>query len=319
MLFKFENGKRDAKMAYLFPGQGSQSVGMGYELYQQSAAARSVFLEMDAALEMPLTKLLFEGPEDELKQTMNAQPAIMAVSLACLKAMEETLGEEAIPYPSLLAGHSLGEYTALAVSGVLDISDTARLVRERGRLMQEACEKKPGVMAAILGLDEITVEEVCRETGAYISNINSAEQIVISGERIAMARALDLATARGARRVVPLQVSGAFHSSLMEPARQGLVDAIASLQFQDPQIPIVANCTGKPLNTAKAVKEELISQICSCVQWERSITYMVSSGVSRFVEVGPGKVLSGLVKRISQAANVASVSDMASILSLAAP
>ncbi|MBI4298807.1 MAG: ACP S-malonyltransferase [Chloroflexi bacterium] len=316
MLLRPENSAVNTSLAYLFPGQGSQAVGIGLQLYQQSPSAKAVLQEVDEALKTPLTKIMFEGPEEELKNTINAQPAILAVSLACVRAMEETLGPGGVSHPCLLAGHSLGEYTALAVSGVLNISDTARLVRERGRLMQEACEKKPGIMAAVLGLDEITLEEICRQTNTYISNINSDDQIVISGERVAMVRALDMATARGAKRVIPLQVSGAFHSSLMEPAREGLVEAISSLEFQDPQIPIVANCTGQPLTTARSIKEELISQICSCVQWKRSIKYMVSSGVSSFLEVGPGKVLSGLVKRINQDARVASVSDMTSILSL---
>ena len=309
-------GTSSTRVAYLFPGQGAQAVGMGQELYDRSPGARSVFHEVDMALGRPLTTLLFSGPEEELRQTVNAQPAIMAVSLACIKAMEETLDGEAMPQPIFMAGHSLGEYTALAVAGVLDVAETAQLVQKRGSLMQEACDQNPGTMAAVLGLDEMTLEEIARETGTYVSNINTEEQIVISGERMAIARALDLASARGAKKGIPLSVGGAFHSGLMEPARAGLVEAVNQLDFRDPEVPIVANCTGKPLTTGESVKQELVSQICDCVQWKRSIDYMVRAGVSNFIEVGPGKSLSGMVKRINKKANVASVGDIDSILSL---
>ncbi|MCH8205566.1 MAG: ACP S-malonyltransferase [Chloroflexi bacterium] len=304
------------QVAYLFPGQGAQVVGMGRELYERSPTARSVFDEVDAALGRPLTRLLFEGPEDELRQTVNAQPAIMAVSLACALAIEEQLGVKAAPQPAMMAGHSLGEYTALAVAGVLSVADTAKLVSARGELMQEACDRNPGTMAAVLGLDEMTMEEIARETGTYVSNVNTAEQIVISGERIAVARTLDLASARGAKKVIPLRVGGAFHSGLMEPARAGLIEAVNSLTFDDPKVPIIANYTGEPLTTADSVKRELVAQICGCVQWKRSIDYMVGSGVSNFIEVGPGKALGGMVKRISREAKITSVGDMDSILSL---
>lgn len=304
------------QVAYLFPGQGAQAVGMGRELYERSPVARSVFEEVDSALGRPLTRVLFEGPEDELRQTVNAQPAIMAVSLACALAIEEQLGTKATARPAMIAGHSLGEYTALAVAGVLDVADTAKLVSARGELMQEACDRNPGTMAAILGLDEMTLEEIARETGTYVSNVNTAEQIVISGERIAVARALDLASARGAKKVIPLKVGGAFHSGLMEPARTGLIEAANSLSFKDPEIPIIANCTGQPLTTADSVRKELIAQICGCVQWKKSIDYMVGSGVSNFIEVGPGKTLSGMVKRINRDAKITSVGDIDSILDL---
>ena len=313
---RFEDETHFSQIAFLFPGQGSQFVGMGRELYDSSPTARSVFEEVDYALDFPLSTLIFEGPEESLKDTVNSQPAITAVSLASVKAMEDMVESSARPKPVLLAGHSLGEYTALAVAGVLDIADTARLVRERGRLMQEACEKRPGGMAAILGLDETTVEEVCRQTGTYISNVNTGTQIVISGERQALAMALDLASARGARKVVPLRVSGAFHSGLMEPAKEGLVKTIASIAFREPQVPVVANVTGRALTTADALKEELVIQMNSCVQWKRSVDFMVDSGVSSFLELGPGKVLSGLVKSINRSVTVSNVSDVSSIMSL---
>ena len=303
-------------MGYLFPGQGAQAVGMGRQLYDESSAAREVFQQVDEALGRSLTDILFNGPEESLRQTINAQPGIMAVSLACIKAMEEKLAPDALPRPVVTAGHSLGEYTAMAVAGVLDIGDTAKLVQRRGELMQEACDKNPGTMAAILGLDEMTLEEIARETGTYVSNINTAEQIVISGDNIAVARACDLATARGAKKAIPLRVGGAFHSGLMEPAKVGLLDAISEMEFHAPEIPIIGNCTGEPLTTAESVKQELVSQVCSCVQWKRSIDYMMGSGVQSFIEVGPGKALSGMVKRISRDAEITSVGDIDSILSL---
>lgn len=302
--------------AYLFPGQGAQAVGMGKELYEKSDAAKAVFREVDAALGRPLTKLVFEGPSEELRRTVNAQPAIMAVSLACFKAMEESFGGVSGPEPILMAGHSLGEYTALVVSGVLEVGEAACLVQERGRLMQEACDQRPGSMAAILGLDEMTIEEISRETGTYVSNINTPQQVVISGDRMLVAQALDLAVARGAKKVAPLQVGGAFHSALMEPATVGLADAISKLHFRDPQVPIVANCTGEPLTSAEGVRRELVSQISNCVLWSRSIDYMLRCGVSCFVELGPGRTLSSMVKRIDKSTNVVSVGDMDSILDL---
>lgn len=313
MTLNFMSPSSGPRAAFLFPGQGAQAVGMGQELYENSAAARDVFYAVDESLGRSLTKVMFEGPEEELKQTINAQPGIMAVSLACVKAMEEQLGPDQMPQAVLTAGHSLGEYTALAVSGVLSVADTALLVQKRGEYMQHACDENPGTMAAILGLDEMTMEEIARQTGTYVSNINTSEQIVISGEVVRVAQALDLATARGAKKAIPLKVGGAFHSGLMEPARAGLVDTINSLSFQDPIIPIVGNCTGKPLQSADDIKRELTTQICECVQWKRSIDFMVDSGVSEFIEIGPGRALSGMVKRINRDATVTSVGDIDSI------
>ena len=316
MSINFKPISKGSGVAYLFPGQGAQSVGMGRELYDQSSAARSVFNEVDTALERPLSSLLFDGPEDDLRQTLNAQPAIMAVSLAAFNAMEENLGVELMPKPELIAGHSLGEYTALAVAGVLTIGETANLVQQRARLMQAACEQNPGSMAAVVGLDQITIEEICREAGTYVSNINTPNQIVISGDMMAVANTLDMALARGARKAIPLRVGGAFHSALMEPAKLGLAEVIREMTFKDPTVPIVANCTGEPLTKAQDVKRELISQICKCVEWERSIDYMIGSGVSQFFEVGPGSVLSAMVKRIDSSAEAVSVGDMDAILRL---
>jgi [acyl-carrier-protein] S-malonyltransferase len=259
---------------------------------------------------MPLSRLCFEGPEEELCDTINAQPAILTTSIACLRAASEY----GIPLkPVLVAGHSLGEYTALVAANVIEFSDAVRLVRERGRLMHKAGKTKPGGMAAIIGLDEASLEEVCLETGAHIANLNCSGQIAISGTRESLARSMDLAKARGARRVVPLQVSGAFHSVLMQPMVEGMAQAISHVSFSLPQVPVVANSTAQPLTSPDEVKEELLRQLCHCVQWQPSVEYMVGVGVSTFIEIGPGQVLSGLIKRISNEVQVLNMSDLESI------
>lgn len=297
--------------AWVFPGQGAQKVGMGKDLYETFPAARAVFQEVDAALGFPLSELCFNGPEEELRQTINAQPAIMTVSLACLAAARESTS---IPdHPAFVAGHSLGEYSALVATGVLDLKDGILLVRERGRLMQEAGQRSPGTMAAIIGLDEWEVEDVCREAGAEICNINSQSQIVIGGWRDAVLRAMDMAKARGARRVIPLNVSGAFHSSLMQPAAAGMAEALNAFTFRHPSVPIIANCTGQPLTTGESVRQELLQQVCRPVQWLRSVQYLLSEGVSTFVEIGPGRVLAGLIKSIASNTEIRNIEDVASI------
>jgi len=284
---------------------------MGLELYKTSSCARKVFDLIDASLSIPLSQLMFEGPAGELEKTVNSQPAIMAASLASLAALDEVHQGEKV-HPTALAGHSLGEYTSLVAAGVIDLADGIRLVRERGRLMQDAADRCAGGMAAIIGLDEEAVEGVCQEAGVEIANINSDSQIVISGERTPLARAMDLASARGAQKTIPLAVAGAFHSHLMAPAQEGLFSALANTTFRDPQAPIVANITGTPLNTAQEVKVELEKQLCSCVQWRRSVKCMVDMGVSTFIEFGPGRVLTSLVKRIDRQAKIVNVGDLAS-------
>jgi [acyl-carrier-protein] S-malonyltransferase len=309
---RFDSGD----VGFLFPGQGSQAVGMGRDLYAESPAARAVFEEVDASLGRALSQIIFEGPESDLVRTENAQPAIMAVSLACHAALAEVCG--AAPRPALVAGQSRGEDPVRAVAGVLSVADTARLVVARGRLMQDACHERPGGMAALIGIDEVAAEDVCRQTGTYISNINSADQIIIAGDHLNLARAIDLAAARGARKAIPLTVGGAFHSGLMAPAQTGLNELIDTIEFRNPQVPIVANCDARPLTTASAVKDELRSQLTSCVQWKRSVAVMVDSGIRRFVEIGPGRVLTGLVKRIDSTVELMNVGTLAAVRSLAA-
>ena len=304
---------RESKgISYVFPGQGSQSVGMGLELYQESPAARAVFEEADDSLGFGLSKLIFEGPTRDLQDTMNSQPAIMVVSIACWKAWEEFLGLQS-PRPVSVAGHSLGEYTSLVVAGVVKFSDGIRLVRERGRLMHEASEVRPGGMAAIIGLDELAFEHICAETGVELANVNSDDQVVISGDKIAVARAMDLATARGAKKTVPLKVSGAFHSSLMAYAQEGLSEAIADLEMTAPEFPIVANSLAAPVTTVDEVRQELVEGLCHCVRWKQSVRCMVDSGASHFVEFGPSRVLSSLIRRIDRDVEAFTLSDPASI------
>jgi len=301
------------KIAYVFPGQGSQAIGMGFDLYQSSPQARQVFEEADQALQFPLSRLCFEGPEEELRETINAQPALLTVSIAYLKITSELNGTIK---PAFVAGHSVGEYTALVAANALAFADAVRLVRERGRLMQEAGTSKPGGMAAVIGLDEASVEEICLETGAQIANINCSGQIVVSGTREAIARSMDLAQARGAVGVVPLEVSGAFHSALMQPTVEGMAQAISQVNFRPPEVPIVANSTAKPVTTVDEVKEELLQQLCHCVQWQPSVEYMAGVGVSTFIEIGPGIVLSKLIKRIAKNAQVLNMNDLESIKSI---
>jgi [acyl-carrier-protein] S-malonyltransferase len=305
------------KVAYVFPGQGSQHVGMGKDIYEESSVARRVFDEADKALNRPLTQLMFEGSAEELNLTINAQPAILTASLAYLMAAKEAVGSEAMPEPDFAAGHSLGEYTALAATGILSITDAVRLVQERGRLMHETSQTHQGGMAAVLGLDELTIEEICRETGAYISNVNAEDQVVIAGDKITLARAMDLASARGARRLITLQVSGAFHTDLMRPALVGMTQAVNAANFNAPSVPIIANCDAIPLTDGDDIKSELLHQMCGCVQWKRSMAYLWDVGVTQFYEVGPGKVLSGLIRRICPDAQVTAINDVKSLQALA--
>ena len=297
--------------AFVFPGQASQKVGMGYDLYLSSEAAREVFEEVDHALGRSLHELIFDVDMSELTLTRNTQPAIAAVSIAAWRALEEC--SNAMQIPRFAAGHSIGEYSALAVTGVLSITDTIRLVAERGRLMEEACIAHPGGMAAIIGIDEETVAEVCRLAGAYVSNINTTQQIIISGDTHCLAQAMDLAARRGAKRAIKLKVGGAFHSSLMRPAQDSLNAMIDSLEFRDPLAPVVSNVSAEPLTTGEDIKAELKAQLQSCVRWSDSIDWMVDQNIKTFVEIGPGSVLSGMIKRTVPEARISHIDDLASI------
>lgn len=304
-----------AKAAYVFPGQGSQQVGMGADLYQTSSSAREVFDETDAILGFPLSRLCFEGPEEELTKTHNVQPAVLATSIACLRTAQHTNNND-LPSPSLIAGHSLGEYTALVAANVLSLGDAVSLVRERGRLMHEAGQKNPGGMLAIMGLDLEAIEEICLRSKCDISNINCPIQTVISGAVESLAEAKELARARGALRLIPLKVSGAFHSSLMEPVVDEFSEVISTFVLQPPTIPIIANVTTQILTDTDSIKEELLEQLRHCIQWQSSIEYMIHSGVTSFYEIGPGKVLCSLIKRTSAKIQVLNISGIEDIIQL---
>ncbi len=270
---------------------------MGRDLYDSFSSAREVFDQADQALGFNLTSLCFYGPAEELRQTINAQPAILTTSIACLAAAAESGCLDGGPV--YMAGHSLGEFTAMVAANALDFDEGVRLVHERGRLMQEAGAANPGTMAAIIGLEESAVEEVCLQAGSEICNLNSPNQIIIGGTKEAVVRAMEMAKARGANRVIPLNVNGAFHSSLMKPAAEKFAEVLSEAPFEDPEVPIIANTTAKPLTTARELKDESLRQICAPVHWQRSVLYMTEQKINTIVEIGPGNVLTGLTKRIA--------------------
>lgn len=300
-----------AQTAYVFPGQGSQYVGMGKELCEKYPAAKSIFDQADQTLGISLSQLCFAGPEDKLTETINAQPALLTMSIACLEAAREA--GKALPEPAYMAGHSLGEYTALTAAGSMEFSVAVKLARERGRLMYEAGVKMPGTMAAVIALDVETLQDVCRETGAYIANLNCPGQIAISGTPEAVKAASKLAKKRGAKLAIPLQVSGAFHSPLIASAAEELAPQIDQAAICAPSVPVIGNTNAQVLDSAAAVRAELKEQVCSCVQWEATIRYLLNQGVDTFVEIGAGNVLSGLLARIApnaKAINIGTVEDI---------
>jgi [acyl-carrier-protein] S-malonyltransferase len=299
-------------IAFLFPGQGSQAVGMGKELAANYAVARQTFEEADAALGYALSALCFEGPEDQLKLTEITQPAILTTSVAALRVLAEK-GIRA----DFAAGHSLGEYSAHVAAGTISFTDAVRTVRNRGKYMQEAVPVGQGAMAAILGMQLAALEEVCREAAQGESvapaNLNSPSQIVISGSAAAVQRAADLAKAKGAKRAIMLQVSAPFHCSLMQPAQDRLADDLRKLTFHDAQIPVVKNIDGQPTRSGADAREALIRQVTGAVQWVKSVETLRDSGVTTYVEVGPGKVLCGLTGQIQKGVSCANVEDEASL------
>ncbi len=287
--------------AFLFPGQGSQTVGMGRALHAELPAARRVFEEVDEALGLALSRLIFEGPEDELRLTENAQPALMATSLAALRALESLAGRPINELGVLVAGHSLGEYSALAAAGALSLPDAARLLRLRGRSMQAAVPVGEGAMAALLNLELAQVEALAAEAAGAevceVANDNAPGQVVISGHRAAVARAIELAKAQGARRSVLLPVSAPFHCRLMAPAAEAVAAALAEIELRRPVVPVVTNVGAAPEQDPKILKDALVRQVTARVRWRECLETIAAEGVERAVELGAGRVLAGLCKR----------------------
>ncbi len=299
--------------AYVFPGQGSQRVGMGRALASAFPEARAVFEEADDILGLSLSRLCFEGPEDELQLTANAQPAIVAMSVAALRCCQAR--NPPPDEPVFVAGHSLGEYSALVAAGALELADALRLVRARGQAMQRAVPVGEGAMAAILGLSEedaaAAAIQGASDTGGVcqLANLNAPGQIVIAGAADAVGRAVDLAAERGARRAIPLPVSAPFHCALMAPARAAMEPLIRDVPMADPNVPVVCNVDAAEVKTAAAARDALVRQIDGPVRWSESVVLMVARGVERLVEIGPGKVLSGLARRIERGLNVRAVAE----------
>jgi [acyl-carrier-protein] S-malonyltransferase len=304
-------------IAFIFPGQGSQAVGMGKALADTFEVCRDTFAEADAALGEPLSRLCFEGPEDQLRLTENTQPAILTMSVAAFRLLASRGFQ-----PAFVAGHSLGEYSAHVAAGTFSFADAVRTVRRRGRYMQEAVPVGEGAMAAVLGLDAAAVARACEEAaqGQVVSpaNMNMPGQVVIAGARDAVARASQIATSMGARRVVPLPVSAPFHCAMMKPAEQRLEPDLRALAVSDPRVPVVANVDAQPKRDARAAVDALVKQVSSPVLWEDVIRRLASEGVRSYVEVGPGTVLTGLGRKIQRDATYANVEDPKGLESVAA-
>jgi [acyl-carrier-protein] S-malonyltransferase len=298
-------------IAFIFPGQGAQYVGMARDFFEQDALSRGMMETADRIIGAPLSKMCFDGPEEELRQTRNTQPAIFLHSMVAAGLLTHMT-------PAMVAGHSLGEYSALVVSGALAFEDGLRLVRLRGELMQQAGEQQPGTMAALVGLSPEVTEELCREASTMgivqPANFNSPGQIVISGSVEGVRKAMELARARGAKMAKELVVSGAFHSPLMESARRGLKEALDRTTIREARIPVYANVTAEPVTEAAAIRDLLYRQLTSPVRWEQTMLHMLRDGATDFVEIGPGKVLQGLVKRTNASVRTAGYDKFDDIL-----
>jgi [acyl-carrier-protein] S-malonyltransferase len=310
-------------LAFIFPGQGSQTVGMGRGLADAFPAARVVFEEVDEALGEALTKVIWEGPAETLMLTENAQPGLMAVSLAAMRVLETEAGIDLARDARFVAGHSLGEYSALAAAGALGIGDTARLLRIRGRAMQKAVPVGTGAMAALLGLDfeqAVTVAgEAAEDQVCQAANDNGGGQVVVSGDKAAVERAVEIAKGKGARRAMMLPVSAPFHCSLMQPAADAMAAALARVTVKSPVVPVVVNVLAKPIHDPADIVGALVAQVTGTVRWRDSISFMADAGVTRFCEVGAGRVLSGLVKRIAEGAIGVSVGTPDDVAAFKAP
>lgn len=307
------------QLAFVFPGQGSQAVGMGRDLAERSPAAAAVFAAADRALGESVSGSAWEGPAERLDLTENAQPAILATSIAILEALRERWASEglAAPVPAFAAGHSMGQYSAFVAAGALALEDGVRLVRERGRLMQASGQGRDGAMAALIGLDDARLPELVAGASAHgvfvVANRNAPGQVVVSGERPAIEAGAELARSLGAKRAIVLPVSVAAHSPLMAEAADGMRAALSDIAFGDPAVPLLANADGRPIETAAGCRDELVEHLTAGVDWIRIVERMSSAGVTTFVEVGPGRVLTGLIKRIAPDAEVIPADDPASL------
>jgi len=298
-------------VAFVFPGQGSQAVGMGKTLAANFAAAQQVFEEVDVALGSRLSNIIFEGPADALTLTENAQPALMAVSLAVLRVLEGEAGLVVARDAQFVAGHSLGEYSALAAAGAFTVADAARLLRTRGQAMQKAVPVGMGAMAALIGLEFDAASAVAAEAAqgevCQAANDNGAGQMVVSGNKAAVERAVEIARAKGAKRAMLLPVSAPFHCALMQPAADVMAEALARVSVRPPTVPLVANVLAKPTEDPAEIVRSLIAQVTGTVRWRESVVYMAGAGVTKFYEVGAGKVLSGLIRRLAEGAVVTAI------------